>query len=424
MRRIRSSFIALAAMASFSTAAHAQTELRMMWYSDGNEGEVIQDLLTRFEQENPDIKVVLDNVAYDVIQTTLPVQLESGQGPDLARVTNIKALSNHWLDLRPHLQDAAYWETNFADYLDWMRPDGSDAIPGFMTQLTVTGPYINKTLFDQAGVEMPADGATWDEWVEAAKQVAASQGVPIALGWDRSGHRLAGPAISFGAKYIGEDGLPDVVDDGFKEMASRIARWHEEGTMPKEVWGGVAGQTYAALNEEFANANVVMYESGSWQIGQFAATIGDAFDWWAVPAPCGPAACSGLPGGAAVVAITYTEHPAEVARVMEWLASEPIMKEFAERTLFIPGHAGLASAGLDFQTDNESAKRALDVFVAETAKFAPVAKLLPAYQWSDAIYAATITRMGQVVAGEITLEEAYERIPEDIDQKIAEATQQ
>jgi len=32
--------------------------------------------------------------------------------------------------------------------------------------------------------------------------------------------------------------------------------------------------------------------------------------------------------------------------------------------------------------------------------------------------------MGQVVAGEITLEEAYERIPEDIDQKIAEATQQ
>ena len=68
--------------------------------------------------------------------------------------------------------------------------------------------------------------------------------------------------------------------------------------MPKEVWGGVAGQTYAALNEEFANGNVVMYESGSWQIGQFAKTIGDAFDWWAMPAPCGPAACSGLPGGA------------------------------------------------------------------------------------------------------------------------------
>jgi hypothetical protein len=36
--------------------------------------------------------------------------------------------------------------------LDWMRPDGSDAITGFMTQLTLTGGFANKTLFDQAGV--------------------------------------------------------------------------------------------------------------------------------------------------------------------------------------------------------------------------------------------------------------------------------
>ncbi len=167
-----------------------------------------------------------------------------------------------------------------------------------------------------------------------------------------------------------------------------------------------------------------MYKSGSWQIGQFAKTIGDAFDWWAIPAPCGPAACSGLPGGAAVVAVKYTQHPEEVASVMEWLASEPVMKEFAERTLFIPGHKGLAEQGLDFQTDNASAKRALDVFVAETAKFAPVAKLMPSYKWADAIYAATITRMGQVVAGEITLDDAYARIPEDIKQKMEEAGNQ
>lgn len=423
MTGLKALLVALAASAALSTQGYAQdvAELRMQWYSDGNEGEVIQDLLKRFEGENPDIRVVLDNVAYDVIQSTLPVQLEAGNGPDIARVTNIKALANHWLDLRPHLKDAAYWEANFGDYLDWMRPDGSNALPGFMTQLTVTGPYINKTLFDQAGVEVPADGATWDEWVDAAKKVAESQDVPIALGWDRSGHRLAGPAISMGAKYIGEDGMPAVIDDGFKAMVERIVKWHEEGTMPKEVWGGVAGQTYAALNEEFANGNVVMYESGSWQIGQFAKTIGDAFDWWAVPQPCGPAACTGLPGGAAVVAVKYTQHPEQVARVMEWLASEPVMKEFAERTLFIPGHKGLAEQGLDFQTDNASAKRALDIFVAETAKFSDIAKRMPAYQWADAIYAATITRIGQVVAGEMTLEDAYARIPDDIKQKMDEA---
>lgn len=421
MRKLTSMLLAAAAAVAFATASQAATELRMMWYSDGNEGEVMADLLKRFEKDNPDIKVAFDNVAYKVIQEGLPVQLEAGNGPDIARVTNIKAQAQYWLDLRPLLKDAKYWDDNFGAFLDWMRPDGSKAIPGFMTQLTVTGPFINKTLFDQAKVALPGANATWDDWVEAAKKVAASQKVPIALGWDRSGHRLAGPAISYGAKYIGADGNPAVIDDGFKAMASRIAKWHAEGTMPKEIWGGVAGQTYKALNEEFSNGNVVMYESGSWQIGQFAKVIGDKFDWWAIPAPCGPASCTGLPGGAAVVAIKTTKSPKEVAKLMEWLASEPIMKEFAERTLFIPGNKVVAEKGLSFKTDNASAKRALDVFVAGSTKFAPLASKMPAYKWSDAIYAVTITRMGEVVAGQITLDQAYERIPQDIKDRMAAA---
>ena len=39
-----------------------------------------------------------------------------------------------------------------------MRPDGSNQISGFMTQITLTGGFANKTLFDQAGVAIPAEG--------------------------------------------------------------------------------------------------------------------------------------------------------------------------------------------------------------------------------------------------------------------------
>lgn len=419
--RLKTALAAIAASVALASAAQAATEVRMLWYSDGNEGEVMADLLKRFEAANPDIHVVLDNVAYDVILKGLPVQLEAGNGPDIARVTNLKALAHHWLDLRPLLKDPAYWDANFGDTLDWMRPDGSKAIPGFMTQITMTGPFINKTLFDQAKVAVPGDKATWDEWVAAAMAVAKSQKVPIALAIDRSGHRMAGPAISMGAKYIGADGKPAIVDDGFKAWGSRIAQWHKDGVMPREIWGGVAGQTYKAVNEEFVNGNVVMYMSGSWQIGQFAKTIGDNFDWWAVPEPCGPAACTGIPGGAGLVAIKYTKHPQEVAKVMDWLSAEPVMKEFAERTLFIPGNKAVAAKPLSYKSDNPNVKRALDVFVADAGNLAPVAKALPGYKWADAIYAVTITRLGQVVAGEITLDQAYERIGDDIKQRMAAA---
>ena len=36
-----------------SPSAYAQTQLRMTWYSDGNEGEVITDILKKFEAKNP-----------------------------------------------------------------------------------------------------------------------------------------------------------------------------------------------------------------------------------------------------------------------------------------------------------------------------------------------------------------------------------
>jgi alpha-1,4-digalacturonate transport system substrate-binding protein len=408
------------ALALTATTALAG-EVRIMWYSDGNEGEVLQDIVKRFEAKNPDVKVIVDNVSYTVIREQLPVQLEAGRGPDIARVTELKAPAKHWLDLRPLLKDAAGWEKNYSNTLDWMREDGSKALPGFMTQLTITGPLVNTTLFEQAKVPIPGDKATWDEWAAAAKKVAQSQKIPIALAMDRSGHRFLGPAISMGAKVIGPDDKPALIDDGFKAMAQRVVDWHKDGTMPKEIWGGVAGSTYKGANEEFVNGQVAVYYSGSWQVAQFSQKIKDAFDWSARPQPCGPAGCPGLPGGAGLVAIKYTKNPQDVAKVMEYLGSAEIVKEFSERTLFLPAHQEVAAKGVNFKTDDPNVKKSLDIFLASTRSTTPLALRMPSYKWSGVIYPAVITRLGQVVAGELSLDEAYARMTADIQQKVAEA---
>lgn len=399
----------------------AQTELRMTWYNDGSEGEVMQSLLDRFEQANPDIKVTLDVVPYKSILESLPVQLAAGQGPDLARVTDLGGLAKYYLDLRPYLADPAYWEKNFGPFLKWKRlPGDTRSISGFMTQLTVTGPYVNKTLFEQAGVAMPGKGATWDDWAKATKQVAQKLEIPIPMAWDRSGHRVSGPAISMGAKMFGADGKPALVDDGMKLMARKLYQWHQDGTMPKELWGSVSGSTYLGANEDFANAQVVMYMSGSWQIPQFAKTIGDAFDWWAVPAPCGPAACSGMPGGAALVALKTTQHPKEVGRLMDYLSSEAVLDEFYGRTLFIPGHLGLAEKGVNFATNDPRAKHALQTFASAVPGISPVAFDLQGYVNNRVMFNALISRLGEAIVGEMTLDQAFVRMEQDVAQQIAE----
>lgn len=399
-------------------AAQEQVELRMTWYDDGNEGQVMRDLLDRFEEENPDVTVVMDIVPYNSgILQSLPLQLNSGQGPDLARVTDLGGLSEHFLDLRPHLEDTAYWDENFGPFLDWMRPEGSDAIPGIMTQLTVTGPFVNETLFQQAGVEMPTGDTTWEEWAEVTREVAEATGTPYAMAMDRTGHRFAGPAISQGAQLFDDEGRPSLDDEGFRRMAQLMMDWHEDGTMIPDVWIGSSG-SYAAANEEFINAQVVLYMSGSWQIGQFENLIGDAFDWRAVPNPCGPAACTGMPGGAALVGIAGTDHPEEVARVLEYLASEEVLEEFYARTLFIPGHLGLAESGIDFETDDEATLEALNVFAAEVPDLHETAYRLQGYPHNRVIFDAIANRLTQAFVGELTLDEAIERMQSDIDDQI------
>ncbi len=420
MVKVKSLLGAFALSLAASTAFAG--DVRMMWYSDGVEGEVMADLVARFNKENPGINVILDNVAYKVVQEQLPVELEAGTGPDIARVTNIKALANHWLDLTPHVADPAYWQANFGDQFDWMRPDGSTAIPGFMTQITLTGGYANKTLFEQAGVPLPGETATWDEWVEAAGKVQDSQKLNAAIAIDRSGHRISGPNVSFGSNYIAADRMPGPLDDGAKAFAEKLVKWTADGRMNKEIWVSAAGTTYRPAIDDFVNGQIAYYYSGSWQISALSTKIGKNFDWVATGSPCGPTACSGLPGGAALVGIKYTKNAAEVGKVMDFFAREDIVREFTERTLFLPAHKGVIGGKIDFKTDDANVKAALESYVKATTKVHANAGALPAWKWGSVYYGALVTRISQVMAGEMPLADAYVKIDEDIKAKVEEAS--
>lgn len=415
------SFLAGATLALLTSTAYAG-DVRIMWYSDGVEGEVLADLMKRFMDQNPDIKVTIDNVAFGVIKEQLPVQLEAGHGPDIARVTALKDLSRHWLDLRPLISDAAYWDANFGAQADWMRPDGSNQISGFMTQVTLTGGFANKTLFEQAGVPLPGPDATWDDWATASKKVADSQQIPFAMALDRSGHRITAPNIAFGANYIGADGKPAPLDKGAKDFITKFVGWTNDGVMSKDVWVSAAGQTYRAAADDFINAQLAYYYSGSWQIPNFATKIGNGFDWVATGSPCGPAACTGMPGGAGLVAVKYTKNPKDVAKVMDYLASEAVVKEFSERTLFIPAHKGILDKGdLNFKTEDPQVKAALDVFVKASKTTAPAAQKMPGWRWADTVYGALVTRVAQVIAGELPLDDAFTRIDSDVATKVKDS---
>lgn len=410
-----------ACLLTLAAAGASAADVRVMCYQDGIECDVTAELARKFEAANPGTKIILDVVPYKTIVEQLPVQLAAGQGPDIARVTDLGGLSKYYLDVSPHLKDTKYFEANFGETLAWLRPaPGDKGIYGFMSQLTMTGPYVNKTLFEQAKIALPGPKATWEDWADAARKVAKATQTPAAMAWDRSGHRFAGPAISYGAKIFDAKGEL-ALDDGYKAAVNRFVGWHKDGTMLKEVWAGSGGSTYADSIGEFVNGRVVMVLSGSWQINRLQKDIGGNFDWLAVPNPCGPAACTGIPGGAAWVALKTAKAPKEAGMFLDFMAQEAQYAEFVGRTNNIPAHAGLAKKGVNYASAQPAAKAALGVFGSGVASLSPVAYKFQGYRYNRAIMLPTVARVTQAIVGELSVDEAYSKIGADMTDAVKQA---
>ncbi len=413
-------------MSSFVQAQDVELEFRC--YQDGIECDVYTDLLARFSEETG-INVVVSIVPYANIDEQLPIQVEAGEAPDLARITNFAAYAGQYFDATPYLDEetATYWAENYpAPILAAMTNEGT-GLGGFPDAFTVTGPYVNETLFELAGVELPDMAtASWEDWTDAAAAVqealSTDEATIYAIGIDRTGHRFAGPAMSMGATLINEEGLFTVDTPGYRQMAELLNRWHVEGLTPAEVWLG-SGGSFAQAADYFLNGQMVVYMSGSWQVSRFASEIADNFDWAVIPNPQGEGGSTGVAGGAAVVGFADTEHPEELAQVLAYLTSVEVATEFSARTNSLSANGTVASTGVEYTAEDPVVLEALAVYGAEVPKLQDQAAGLNVHPFAFAYYRNSANRLTQYLIGELSLEDALAGLQKDIDDIIATTNQ-
>ena len=115
MKRITTLVLLIALLLSLGAAAQAQdmVELDFMCYQDGSECSIYEDLLSRFSEENPGITVAVNTVPYTTVRDQLRVQVEAGQAPDMARITDFAGMAGFYLDLRPLMDDPSLLDDNF-----------------------------------------------------------------------------------------------------------------------------------------------------------------------------------------------------------------------------------------------------------------------------------------------------------------------
>jgi alpha-1,4-digalacturonate transport system substrate-binding protein len=283
------------------------------------------------------------------------------------------------------------------------------------SQLTITGAFVNATLFEQAGIEIPGSDATWADWAEASRAVAEATDTPFPMAIDRSGHRVAGPAISYGAALFGPDGTPTLSDDGFAAFVEQFVAWHEDGTIARDVWAGQGGATYQDAAQEFINGELVFYYSGSWQVGRMDEQVGDFFDWQVVGSPCGPAgACSGMPGGAGIVGFSDREPRGRGRRDRLPRAGRHLRRGHRAH----PQPARSSGRGLGRCRVPGRLARAHPPRWRPSPPtcptWRPAAFAYQGYAGNRAMFGITVERVSQAIVGELSVEEAVARMADDL----------
>jgi len=404
--------IFLPAMVSLSANA---ANITMLCYNNSTECDTFKELAKGWTAETGHT-VDIEVVAYEVIREQLLLQVESGNTQDMWRFTGTGKMAPHLLDISPYV-DKNYWNSNYGNVLDNARAvTGDDGIYMWPTLLSATGPYVNVTMFEDAGVEMPGNGATWEEWADALRSVKSELGITSGLCMDRTGHRWAGLGASYGAKFVGEDGKFIFVDDGFKKAAKLFVDWHNEGLMPEEGWPGSAGAKYKNAMPKFMDGTCAMIQSGSWQVNNLTKNVKD-FEWKAVPAPCGPAGCGVVSGGASLGGWKGTKHPEVVASFIDYMAREENAIYTAQQTASISGHQGLQAKGVDYSMLDPKIGSSLSTFAGNLANSVPAGLILQRHPSNFAVWNGVPEFLTKAIDGEMTLNEALAAMDADIKSK-------
>ncbi|MBI4899261.1 MAG: extracellular solute-binding protein, partial [Actinobacteria bacterium] len=315
-----------------SGSSAASGPIQFYQSGDANQGGGYAKMAALYEQQTGK-KVEVVEVAYADLPTKIKNAAQANALPAVARMPSIDPV---WKDRLVDLKDIA---TGNKVKMGFVVQDSSGKALSLPSDITAVGMYVNKTLWDKAGVKFPtSEGSiwSWDEFVAAAKQVQGSAAAKYGLVFDRSSHREKALMFEFGSNWW----LPDssgtyTTNDATKTALNFFKGITDDKFMPKSVW--LSNDDPNAL---FKSGQVAAYYSGSWQIADFAANIKN-FEWASVFLPKQPVRASNFGEAAEMVVFDGTGQEQAGHDFLNWLYTPANYQKLCEYSVMLPAVDGV-----------------------------------------------------------------------------------
>lgn len=320
-------------------------------------------LAKNFEAETG-TKVEVVNIPYDGFQDKLRQAAQANSLPDTG---SVPALDPLWTN---KLQDLASIATNKSYNIlpsVYVQTDDGKVLT-IPSDVTAAGLFVNKSLFDKAGVDYPTDPEktwTWDEFLAAATTVREKTGAKYDLVYDHSAARIKAFYYTHGGKgfQLGADGNYQPPDAATVTALTKFASLNDDKVMPKSVWTSDADP-----NALFKSGQVVAYVSGVWQVADFAESI-TKFEWASAAFPAQPVHATDLNTGGNVVAFDNGDKAAAAKQFVEYIFKPANYAKLAAENGYLPVQTGLT---LKYPFPQQAALDAFALYNAEIAKADPI----------------------------------------------------
>ena len=300
-----------------------RVEIKLSWWGNDARTEYTIEGVRRFEELYPDIKVNISYSEWSGYEARNRIQMVSATEADVMQI------NFGWLTEFSPDGNGYYNLTGVGEYVDlsafdpevlnYGRRQGAlNAVPIAMNAETV---YINKTIYDQYGLDIPE---TWEDFEKAA-EVMASDGIYPLSGAAKSIWLLtvAYAEQMTGKSFLRENGTLNFTPEELEIMLDFYDRMVEEKVFPPVEY-------YDRLNiDTGVYAGSVAWVSDAANYYQKAMENGNAIV--VAPYPHDASHKSG-DGWYAKPATLYaisknTDHPREAALLLEFLLNSPEMAE-------------------------------------------------------------------------------------------------
>ena len=297
----------------------------------GSDGDVLKEIINDYNETNTDnVKVEIDIMDNDTLQSKLPTAIATGTGPSFV-LFGIEYINEYvGNDCLEDISD--FWEatgTNEDNYYENVVAksyvDGK--LYGVPMQYNLQYLYYNKDLFEAAGLDPDAPPTTFDELEECAKALTDTSTGQYGLGLPTD--------YGYYVQYLWGNG-GDVVDTSTNEnllnSSENVAtlEWlqdlYEAGVSPQ-------GVTAAEADTMFQSGQLAMCMAGPWNINALN-ELGMNYGITAIPAGSdGAYAAEGgcsymLPKGA------DDEIREAVYKFMAYWLTDDVLKEWSTRNGF------------------------------------------------------------------------------------------